>query len=114
MKIHTEKDFENANRNNLRNKSNLINRLAIGGIIVGFSFLGYATIKTLTNNEKEQSKLYEQIFEAANTNGDNFTSHEEWAEVYNFLGKKYSIHYSNPKEDLTKENINNYLEGVRE
>ena len=55
------------------------------------------------------NNLYEEVAQSADTDEDAFTSHKEWSKVYSLLDKNYSVHYSDPKNDLTKEDMDLYL-----
>ena len=59
--------------------------------------------------KKEKDELYNKISLTANTNKDNITNAKEWADVYGSLGLTYDMHYSNPKKDLSLEQMREYL-----
>ncbi len=64
----------------------------------------------LDDDRREKSDLYNKVRTEANTNNDKITDALEWAEVYESLDLTYDIHYSDPKEDLTIDQMKQYLE----
>ena len=61
------------------------------------------------DREKEQkSELVAKVSKVADINKSG-TSSEEWARVYQELGKSYDVHASNPNKDLSITDLTNYL-----
>ena len=55
--------------------------------------------------------LVNKVSIVADSNSDGFTSGEEWAKVYQEAGLRYDASLSNPRVDLTKSQLTNYLSG---
>ena len=98
--------MEKKNKSRLEKSLMLAGTLLLSGIVITYC-------DRVMKNSKEGSKnfnnLYEEVAQSADTDEDAFTSHKEWSKVYSLLDKNYSVHYSDPKNDLTKEDMDLYL-----
>ena len=92
-----------------RKRSSKLGNIVSGGILLGT--LSVAALVLIGNHriKKEKDELYNKISLTANTNKDNITNAKEWADVYGSLGLTYDMHYSNPKKDLSLEQMREYL-----
>lgn len=54
-------------------------------------------------------RLYSQVSQLANTDGEHGTTSEEWGVVYDELGLNYDVHRSDPLRDLSDEQMQGYL-----
>jgi hypothetical protein len=61
------------------------------------------------HTETYDRQLTQEVSILADTNKDRATTSEEWANVYKELGVRYDSHSSNPFEDLTTEQKENYI-----
>jgi len=93
----------------VKRRMRILNSLVVGG-------LGLWTICVVGNLiddykvKKGRKELYQEVRSIANINKDNITDNYEWANVYEFLGLEYDIHYSDPKKDLSLEEMKKYLD----
>jgi len=85
-------------------------------IAISLGFMLYATHKggNRENNSfykenlielAERNLVYNELSKKLNTDGDDLTSHEEWASQYRILDLHYDVHRSNPFEDLSIEQM---------
>ena len=72
-------------------------------VLCGYNLIDSNRRENLHNN------LYNKVRLIANTDASKITDHEEWGDVYESLGLEYDIHASNPKKDLTVEQMREYL-----
>ena len=75
------------------------------------SLLGLLSFYLITGDreKKEKNELYQEVKVMANTDKNNITDNQEWANVYESLGLEYDVNYSDPKKDLTSEQMRKYL-----
>ena len=94
-------------KRSLRDKLIMAGLLGVAAFITVYacnSHLQGKKLKNLKNN------LYNKVSLIANTNADELTDDKEWAKVYHFLDLQYDVHSSNPKKDLSIEQMQKYLE----
>jgi len=76
-----------------------------GALITTLVLVGYSGMREKSISDR----LYQKISLKADTNNDNITDVQEWANVYESLGLAYDIHYSRPKRDLGIKKMKEYL-----
>lgn len=53
--------------------------------------------------------LYEEVRSKADTNHDGLTDDQEWKIVYDRFGMPYDVHLSNPRYELSKRQMRDFL-----
>lgn len=76
-----------------------------GALVTTLVLVGYAGMR----EKSISNRLYQEISSKADTNNDNITDVQEWANVYESLGLTFDIHYSKPKRDLSNKKVKEYL-----
>ncbi len=79
-----------------------------GGVTVTLAVVPLVT-PLITDPIVEQRLLYNQMVIVADTDRNDATTDDEWAKVYREFGLPYNVHGSNPLEDLTSEQMKQYL-----
>lgn len=76
--------------------------------IISCAFLAIALPKM--NYERAlRNKLFSKVEIIADTNEDSSIDNSEWSKVYEILGLKYDAHNSNPRKDLSLNQLEQYL-----
>jgi hypothetical protein len=94
-----------------RKGSGLGIKIVLGGLVAAIIALGGADIHVLKERILKK-ELYNAVRVLADKNVDNLTDAQEWAKVYEQFGQVYDINYSDPKADLSLEQMREYL-GVK-
>ena len=79
-----------------------------GGVTTTFA-VAPLIISQISDPILEHRLLYDQMIIVADTDRNYATTDEEWAKVYREFGFSYNVHGSNPSEDLTSEQMRQYL-----
>ena len=78
--------------------------------LLGYQAFDRRWIKFEPFSYRGKTELYRKVSDKANTDNDSITDHYEWAELYKKFGLEYDIHLSNPRLDLSKRQMKQFLE----